>query len=195
MMTRLFMGLIALSPLVITGCQQPAAEFDQLAQNEAEDIFGQNPNDLIGEQNNDQPNAAGVADDKDFNSTKARSKIVRVLLNVLERLDNDEGSEEERRLVRGILEEADEELANSLGDASLHKIVAANQRKRAFYIPHRTRSKQISPIVREAEPEQPHGLDQKNDILDNPQPQQPAPTTPTKDATPAGDATLPETGN
>jgi hypothetical protein len=183
-MTRLFIALLALSPLLITGCQPPV---DQLAQNEAEDIFGQDPNDLLGNQDN-QPNDAANPDDGDFNSSTARSKIVRVLLNVLERLDDDEGSDEERKLVRQILEEADDELANSLGDASLKKIVAANQRKRAFYIPNRrSRSSQIAPIGPQTEPQpqpQPEvqGLDQKDDIIDNPQTPQAAPEVPTPEA-------------
>ena len=73
-------------------------------------------------------------------------------------------------------------------DASLKKIVAANQRKRAFYIPNRrSRSSQIAPIGPQTEPQpqpQPEvqGLDQKDDIIDNPQTPQAAPEVPTPEA-------------
>jgi hypothetical protein len=79
-------------------------------------------------------NNAGAAD-----KGVAKSPMVRALLKVMEELGTEQGTEEERRLVKEQLMRADEELSTSLGDNSRRKIMQANQRLHAFRIPTRDR--------------------------------------------------------
>jgi hypothetical protein len=64
----------------------------------------------------------------------AKSPMVRALLKVMEEIGTEQGTEEERKLVKEQLMRADQELSASLGDNSRRKIVQANQRLTAFRV-------------------------------------------------------------
>jgi hypothetical protein len=79
-------------------------------------------------------------------ASEPKSPMVRAILKVLEEIGTEQGTEEERRLVREQLLQADAELAQSLGDNSRRKIMQANQKPRAFRIP--THEKYAAPLPR-----------------------------------------------
>jgi len=97
---------------------------------------------------------ADDADDRSDRSEEPKSRIVRALLDMLDEMD-DEGTSEERRLIRRTLLDADEELHDSLGDNLEQKIRRANRKKKAFDVRRNRHSAKVKPKVQEPDAKQP----------------------------------------
>jgi hypothetical protein len=97
------------------------------------------------------------ADDQEaanFTAEDAKTPLVKRLLESLQEMGQ-EGTDEERKLIRKLLHDADDELAKSLGDNSRKKIMAANKRRRAFRLHTRDAVPDIETIRNRLQEKQP----------------------------------------
>jgi len=90
----------------------------------------------------EQP-AGGNANENEKKEPKSR--LVRALMKQMDELDDaGEGTAEERREIRRLLMQADDELYRSTGKAAILKIKAANKRAKAFRVRKSRRSGAIA---------------------------------------------------